>query len=102
MTVLEKEVEQNLREMVKRNGGLCLKWVCPGWSGVPDRIILLPGGKVIFCELKRPKGGRISKLQEWWGNKLRGLGFMTLYIYDHDQVDYLEFYIQDMKEERNA
>lgn len=102
MTVLEKEVEQNLREMVKRNGGLCLKWVCPGWSGVPDRIILLPEGKVIFCELKRPAYGRLSKLQQWWGDKLRRLGFTVIYIYDHDQVDYLEFYIRDMKEERNA
>lgn len=95
MTALEKEVEGNLRDMVKRNGGLCLKWVCPGWSGVPDRIILLPGAKIIFCELKRPKGGRISRLQQWWRDKLRALGFMVLYVYDHDQVEYLEFYIQD-------
>jgi hypothetical protein len=95
MTTLEKEVEGNLRDMVKRNGGLCLKWVCPGWSGVPDRIILLPGAKIIFCELKRPKGGRISRLQQWWRDKLRALGFMVLYVYDHDQVEYLEFYIQD-------
>lgn len=97
---LEKEVEQHLREIIKQHGGLCLKWVCPGWSGVPDRIILLPGGKVIFCELKRPKGGKISKLQEWWHNKLRSLGFWVLYIFDHDQVNYLSASIQNMLEER--
>lgn len=95
MTVLEKEIESNLRDMVKRNGGLCLKWVCPGWSGVPDRIILLPGGKIIFCELKRPRGGRVSKLQAWWRDKLRALGFTVLYIFDHEQVEYLEFYLMD-------
>lgn len=95
MSVLEKEIERCLVKMVERRGGLCLKWVCPGWSGVPDRIILLPGGKLIFAELKRPKGGRISKLQEWWRDQLRRLGFTVLYIYDHDQIDYLEFYLLD-------
>ena len=55
MTPLEKEIEAKLVDVVKRHGGMCLKWVCPGWAGVPDRIVLLPGGKVIFVELKRPK-----------------------------------------------
>ena len=54
MTKLEKEIEKKLIAMVKRHGGLCLKWVCPGWSGVPDRIILLPGARVYFIETKRP------------------------------------------------
>ena len=60
---------------VKAYGGLCLKWVCPGWSGVPDRIILLPGALVSFVETKRPKGGLLSKLQLRWGRILKGLGF---------------------------
>ena len=42
MTKLEKEIERKLRLMVVKHGGLCLKWVCPGWSGVPDRIVLMP------------------------------------------------------------
>lgn len=75
MTPLEKDIEQKLRVMVERHGGLCLKWVCPGWAGVPDRIVLLPGGRVVFVELKRPKGGQLSKLQLWWADKLRQLGF---------------------------
>ena len=75
MDKLEKDIEQKLRKMVEKHGGACLKWVCPGWSGVPDRIILLPGGRVIFVETKRPKGGTLSELQKWWAKKLIDLGF---------------------------
>ena len=48
---LEKEIERALVDMVRQRRGYCHKWVCPGWSGVPDRIILLPGGRVIFAEV---------------------------------------------------
>lgn len=75
MEKLEKDIEKKLRKMVERHGGVCLKWVCPGWSGVPDRIVLLPGGQIIFVETKRPKGGTLSQLQKWWAKKLTGLGF---------------------------
>lgn len=75
MTVLEKEIESKLREMVERRGGMCLKWTCPGWAGVPDRIVLLPRGRIVFVELKRPKGGKVSSRQEWWSKKLQALGF---------------------------
>lgn len=93
MTVLEKEIEARLTQMVKNHGGLCLKWVCPGWSGVPDRIILLPGGLVMFAETKRPKGGRLSSLQEWWRKKLRGLGFWSVVVWDLVDVETLEIVI---------
>ena len=48
MTQLERDIERALVGMIKRHDGLCLKWVCPGWAGVPDRIVLLPGGRVLF------------------------------------------------------
>ena len=72
---LEKEIEKKLINLVRKNGGLCLKWVCPGWSGVPDRIVLLPGGRVVFAEVKRPKGGKLSELQKFWRERLNSLGF---------------------------
>lgn len=75
MTPLERDIEQKLRRMVEARGGRCLKWVCPGWAGVPDRIVLLPGARVAFVETKRPKGGRLSKLQEKWHEWLTDLGF---------------------------
>jgi len=87
VAVLEKEIESKLRNMVKPTGGLCLKWVCPGWAGVPDRIVLLPGGRVIFVETKRPKGGVISKRQEWWRIKLCCLGFNHYYIWNKDDLE---------------
>lgn len=74
-TPLEKDIERKLRKKVEAHGGLCLKWACPGWAGVPDRMILLPGGRIIFAELKRPKGGRYSRLQDWWRDTLQALGF---------------------------
>ena len=48
MTPLEKDIEKHLTRAVGRAGGLCLKWVCPGFSGVPDRLVLIPGGRVVF------------------------------------------------------
>jgi hypothetical protein len=96
VTTLEKEIEEKLVKMVKRHGGLCLKWVCPGWSGVPDRIIILPGGRVIFAETKRPKGGRLSKLQTWWHKKLQSLGFWAVVVWTEENVNTLELVIVDM------
>ena len=75
MTPLEKEIESRLVRLVKRRGGLCLKWVCPGWLGVPDRICLMPGGRVFFVETKRPRGGKLSAMQKKWGEWLTRLGF---------------------------
>lgn len=90
MTPLEKDIEKALGRMVGRHGGLCRKWVCPGWAGVPDRIVLLPGGRVIFVELKRPKGSEVAKLQKWWAGKLRALGFLHRFVFTHEDVKGLE------------
>ena len=72
--MLEKEIEKYVRCQVKKLGGLCLKFVSPGNAGVPDRIVMLPGGRVWFVEFKQP-GGRVKPLQAWWQNRLRRLGF---------------------------
>lgn len=82
MTELEKDIETKLRKLVEGYGGRCLKWVCPGWVGVPDRLILLPGGRIIFVETKRPKGGRLSAMQIKWRDWLTGLGFQYMQVWD--------------------
>ena len=93
---LEKEIERKLKVLVEgKLGGLCLKWVCPGRSGVPDRILLFPGGRVYFVELKRPKGSKVAALQIWWRRKLTGLGFTVWHVYNAEQLNYLELVLTD-------
>ena len=70
----EATVEARLRRLVERAGGKCLKWVSPGHTGVPDRIILMPGGRVYFAETKAP-GETERARQEYVQRKLRELGF---------------------------
>lgn len=77
--MLEKDVEKALLKRVKSEGGLCLKFTSPGNAGVPDRIILMPGGKIKFVEVKRP-GKKPTTLQNYWIDKLRALGFEAEYI----------------------
>lgn len=83
---LEKDIEQKLVKLVKRYGGKCPKWSSPGWAGVPDRIVLLPGGQIIFVETKRPKGSRVSALQKKWREWLTNLGFSVWHIYNEDEL----------------
>ena len=52
--MLESKVESAFREETKRRGGVALKFVSPGMNGVPDRIVLFPGGRMAFVELKAP------------------------------------------------
>lgn len=95
MITLEKDVETKLRRMVEKHGGRCLKWVCPGWTGVPDRIVLLPGGVVMFVETKRPKGGKFSAMQLKWREWLIALGFDWWHVADDTAVHTLELVIVD-------
>lgn len=71
----EDRVEGHLTKVVKKHGGLCIKLPAIWYAGIPDRLVLLPGGKVLFVELKRPIGGVFEKLQPLWIRKLRKLGF---------------------------
>lgn len=74
--MLEKTLEQKLKKGVKANapGALCLKFVSPGFLGVPDRIILLPGAHVVFVEMKAP--GKSERTRQLFvQGLLRRLGF---------------------------
>ena len=74
--MLERTIEQRLVEAVRKAGGLCPKFVSPGWDGVPDRIVLFPGGKMGFVELKAP-GQKLRPLQVQRKRQLEGLGFLV-------------------------
>ena len=52
--MMERAIEQHFVAETKKRGGLALKFVSPGMDGVPDRIVLMPGGKMAFVELKAP------------------------------------------------
>lgn len=71
--MLEKVLERRLVEGAKRCGGVALKWVSPGTVGVPDRIVFLPGGRVVFVEVKAP-GKWLTPIQEHVATKLSALG----------------------------
>ena len=86
MTKLEKELEAQLVTAINRRGGWCPKWTSPGTAGVPDRIVLLPGGRILFVEMKRPKGSRVGALQEYWRDVLTRLGFENRIIYTESEL----------------
>lgn len=69
----EREIEAKLKREVEKRGGLCFKFLS-SVSGVPDRLLLFPGGLLIFVELKR-KGEKPRKLQLVMIRKIRELGF---------------------------
>ena len=71
--------------MVIKQGGLCLKFVSPGWEGAPDRLILFPEGRIFFVEVKRP-GEKPRPLQLKRHEELRKLGFSVYVIDGKEQV----------------
>jgi len=75
----EKDIERKFRDLVRKEGGVALKLVCPGFDGMPDRIILMPDGSVCFAEIKRP-GAVPRPLQEARHRMLRDLGFKVFVI----------------------
>lgn len=66
-------MEARLVRGVKAVGGVAYKFVSPGSVGVPDRLVVLPGGKIVFVELKA-EDGRLSRMQVYQNAQLRGLG----------------------------
>lgn len=84
---LEASIERDLKNAVEGAGGLYLKLNPQGCVGVPDRLVLLPGGIVRFVELKRPKGGRIAALQHWWRERLVQLGLRHDFVRDRAGID---------------
>ncbi len=81
----ERDIERRLVRAIQKLGGLCPKWVSPGWDGVPDRIILLPGGHIAFAELKAPRE-KPRPLQVRRKAQLERLGFKVYIIDSKEQI----------------
>jgi hypothetical protein len=88
----EQKIERRLKKEIELIGGKALKFVSPGVSGVPDRIVLLPGGKVIFIELKAP-GKSLSPIQSFRKKEFNKLGFNTRVI---DSIESVLTFIKEV------
>jgi hypothetical protein len=81
----EKAIEAKLAKAVKSMGGIAPKFVSPGLDGMPDRIVLLPGGYMVFVEVKAP-GEKPRPLQLARHRLLRRLGFQVYVLDDEQQI----------------
>lgn len=83
--MLESEIEKKLRDEVKKLGGKAYKFVSPGNAGVPDRLVILPGNKIGFAELKRP-GGKPRPLQKAQIKKIQSLGAFVMVVDSEEKI----------------
>ena len=84
----EKLIEKKLREGVKKLGGIALKFSSQSYTGMPDRIILMPGGKTRFAEIKTT-GKKTTPIQERNLEMLSGMGFEACVVDDQESLDLL-------------
>lgn len=82
----EKEIEKKLTQAVKNMGGICPKFVSPGFDGMPDRIVLLPKGHMAFVEVKAP-GRKPRALQLARHQLLQQLGFRVYVLDAEEQIE---------------
>lgn len=92
--MLESKIEAWLNHQIKKIGGKSYKFVSPGNPGVPDRIYILPGGKIYFVELKSDTG-KLSQAQRWQKEKLEKLGTDVRTIYGMGQA---KEFIKELKD----
>ena len=83
--VTEKELELMLVKEVKRRGGRAYKFISPGLNGVPDRLVLMPGGKMGFVEVKAP-GKKMRPNQIKRKGELESLGFLVYCLDDPEEI----------------
>jgi len=91
----EKYIEQKLVAAAKKRGGMALKFVSPGLDGVPDRIVLLPMGRIAFIELKAP-GKKMRPIQVKRKRQLEALGFL---VYCIDGIEQIGGVLDEIKNE---
>lgn len=80
----EKRLEARCKSHTRSLGGLFIKLPAAYEVGIPDRLVLMPGGRVFFVEFKRAQAARRAKAQEWWRRRLRRLGFVCEFVWDFE------------------
>lgn len=86
MQILESDIERHLVRKVRDLGGRAYKFVSPTNRGVADRLIVLPGGRVWFVEVKK-MGGRLSPLQRIFAEEVKALGCNYAIVWSKEDVD---------------
>lgn len=84
--MLERDVEKKLTDLTRQAGGKSYKWVAPGNRGVPDRILILPGGRIYFVELKTDSG-RLTAIQIRQQKRLKELGANVRTLYGMGEIE---------------
>jgi len=72
--IKEDAIEEELVRKVHELGGRCEKVQVIGRRGFFDRLVILPGGKIIFVEVKRPRGGKFAEHQRRYAEEYKALG----------------------------
>lgn len=96
--MLENTIEKKFATAVKKRGGIAVKFVSPSFAGMPDRLCLLPGGKLGFVEIKAP-GKKPRPLQVARHKILRQLGFKVFILDSASQIPVIIDEIGDISNE---
>ena len=89
----EKYLEKKLREEIRKAGGLAIKFTSPYFTGMPDRLVLMPKGKIWFVEVKST-GKKLKDIQEAQAKKLQELGFYARLV---DSKAALDSFIEEVR-----
>jgi G:T-mismatch repair DNA endonuclease (very short patch repair protein) len=99
MSMREREVESHLTKLCEAAGLPIYKFVPDQAPGMPDRMILLPGQRVVWVELKKPVGGRVAKLQQYRHKVLREAGHRVVVVWSKEQAEELVAELSGKKRE---
>lgn len=85
MPELESSIERYFRARVRQHSGMTEKFI-PARAGIPDRVVLLHGGRVFFVELKAD-GGRLRDVQKLWHERAAERGTEVVVLAGRRAID---------------
>lgn len=93
--MLESVSEKKLKREIEGVGGLCYKFTSPGRQGVPDRVCIIPGGHVVFVEMKQ-ENGSLRPLQRAEIARMKERGADVWVVYGNTGVDAFMTYVKEV------
>lgn len=95
----ERDVENYFVTKLKQKDFECIKFIPDGRIGMPDRLVLLPGGRVLWVELKT-EGGKLSVIQGYRHKELELIGHVVKVVWTKEQADELVEWIEEYSAEQ--